>query len=193
VATVIDQYGGLDVVVNNAGIERQAFVSEATVEEYRHVQEINSTGVFLGCKHAVRAMKPGGASGRGGSIINISSIAGITGITALSAYSASKGAVRTLTKAVAVECAQLQLGVRCNSIHPGLIKTSMGDRFIDKYIDLGLAPDREAIETAFLAEVPMGQWGATSDIAAGALYLASDASRFVTGLELVIDGGYIAI
>lgn len=192
VAGVIEQYGGLDVLVNNAGYERMAFVTDCTVEEYRKIQEVNSTGVFLGCKHAVAAMRPGGAGGRGGSIINISSIAGLIGITGLSAYTASKGAVRLLTKSVAIECAQLRLGVRCNSIHPGLIRTAMGEHFLQNFVDLGLAPDLASIEAHFMATVPVGEWGAPSDIAAGALFLASDASRFMTGSELVIDGGYTA-
>ncbi len=192
IAAVVEQYGGLDVLVNNAGYERMAFITECTVEEYRKIQEINSTGVFLGCKHAVAAMRPGGASGRGGSIINLSSIAGLIGIIGLGAYTASKGAVRLLTKSVAVECAQLRLGVRCNSIHPGLIKTDMGEHFLQNFVDMQLAPDLAAVEAQFMATVPMGEWGATSDIAAGALYLASDASKFVTGSELVIDGGFTA-
>lgn len=193
VATALQKFGGLDVLVNNAGIESMQFVTDTTVEEFRRVLDVNVTGVFLGCKHAVRAMRPGGGAGRGGSIINMSSIAGMTGITAISSYNASKGAVRLLTKSVAVECAQLKSGVRCNSIHPGLIKTSMGWQALQGFVDLKLVPDVATSEAAFIAAIPMGEWGRPSDIAAGAIYLASDASRYVTGSELVIDGGFTAI
>ncbi|MGQ0619600.1 MAG: glucose 1-dehydrogenase [Panacagrimonas sp.] len=193
VASAVQKFGGLDVLVNNAGIERMQFITDTTVEEFRRIQDVNVTGVFLGCKHAVKAMRPGGSAGRGGSIINLSSIAGITGIIALGAYNASKGAVRLLTKSVAVECAQLKIGVRCNSIHPGLIQTAMGQHFLQNFVDLKLVPDVATAEAGFMASIPMGSWGAPRDIAAGALYLASDASRYMTGSELVIDGGFISV
>lgn len=193
VAAALKQFGGLEILVNNAGIETMQFLTETDVGEFRRILDVNVTGVFLGCKHAVRAMRPGGASGRGGSIINLSSIAGVIGVTALSAYNASKGAVRILTKSVAVECGQLKTGVRCNSIHPGIIWTDMGRHFLNNFVDLGLSPDVAATEAAFKAAIPVGAFGEASDIAAGALFLASDASRYMTGSELVIDGGYTAV
>jgi 3alpha(or 20beta)-hydroxysteroid dehydrogenase len=193
VATAQKKFGGLDVLINNAGIESMRFIADTTLEDFRRILEVNVIGVFLGCKHAIRAMRPGGGAGRGGSIINLSSIAGITGIIALGAYNASKGAVRLLTKSVAVECAQLKTGIRCNSIHPGLIQTDMGTHFLQNFVDLKLVPDAAAAEAGFLASIPMGEWGKPRDIAAGALYLASDASHYVTGSELVIDGGFVAI
>lgn len=189
---VVDQFGRLDVLVNNAGIERMQFISDTTLEEFRRIMDVNVTGTFLGCKHAIRAMRPGGISGHGGSIINLSSIAGLIGITALGAYNASKGAVRLLTKSVAVECAQLKTGIRCNSIHPGLIDTAMGRHFLQNFVDLGLVPDIAASEAGFMNAIPMGQWGTPRDIAAATLFLASDASRYVTGSEMVVDGGYFA-
>jgi NAD(P)-dependent dehydrogenase (short-subunit alcohol dehydrogenase family) len=160
--------------------------------DLQRILDVNVSGVFLGCKHAVRAMRPGGSAGKGGSIINLSSIAGLAGITALGAYSASKGAVRLLTKSVAVECAKLGMGIRCNSVHPGLIKTEMGDRFLQAFVDLKLAPSVEASEQAFLSTIPMGSWGTPQDIAAAMVYLASDASRYVTGTEVMVDGGLFA-
>jgi NAD(P)-dependent dehydrogenase (short-subunit alcohol dehydrogenase family) len=192
IASTLDTFGGLDVVVNNAGVERMAMLPECTAEEFRWIQEVNTVGVFLGCKHAVAAMRPDGLAGSGGSIVNLSSTAGLIGVTALHAYSASKGAVRLLTKTVAMECAQLRLGIRCNSIHPGLIKTAMGDHFLQNFVDLGLAENLEAMEAQFLSMVPMGEWGRPSDVANAALFLASEASRFITGAELVVDGGYTA-
>ena len=126
IAEAVKRFGGLDVLVNNAGIETAALVSQFTVEAFRRTMDVNVTGVFLGVKHAVRAMSPGGAAGRGGSIINMSSVAGIIGTLAHTAYNTSKGAVRLLTKATAVECAQLGNGIRVNSIHPAIIATKMG-------------------------------------------------------------------
>ena len=192
VAEAIRKFGRLDAVVNNAGIEKMARITDCTVEDFRQIQEVNVTGVFLGLKHGIRAMAPGGASGKGGSIINLSSVAGLRGFTALGAYCASKGAVRLLTKASAVECAQLKLGVRVNSIHPGVIWTKMGEQFLDHVVAQKLAPDRASAETAFKERTPIGWFGEVGDIAAAALYLASDASKYVTGAELVVDGGLSA-
>jgi NAD(P)-dependent dehydrogenase (short-subunit alcohol dehydrogenase family) len=188
----IAELGGLDVLVNNAGVERMAFVTECSVEEYDWIQKVNSTGTFIGCKVGVAAMRPGGAAGRGGSIVNLSSAAGLIGVTALHAYSASKGAVRLLTKTVAVECAQLQTGIRCNSLHPSVIESAMGDHFLQNFVDLGITPDVEATRAAFLAQVPMGVWGQPDDVANAALFLASDAAKFITGAELSVDGGFTA-
>jgi NAD(P)-dependent dehydrogenase (short-subunit alcohol dehydrogenase family) len=192
VAAAVQKFGRLDVLVNNAGIEKMAFITDTTREEFQRILDVNVTGVFLGCKYAVRAMRPGGIAGHGGSIINLSSIAGLVGVTALGAYNASKGAVRLLTKSVAVECGQLKTGVRCNSIHPGLIKTNMGDHFLQNFVDLGLVATIKDSENAFLRAVPLGDWGAPQDIAAAMVYLASDASRYVTGAELHVDGGFFA-
>lgn len=192
VAATLDQLGGLDVLVNNAGVEAMKFVTDTELADFRQVMEVNVTGVFLGCKHAVRAMRPQGRAGQGGSIINLSSIAGLVGFPALHAYTASKGAVRAMTKSVAVECGRLNQGVRCNSIHPGLIKTKLSDVFLSQFVDVGLMESTQAAEDAFVSATPLGHNGAPSDIAAGALYLASDASRYVTGTELIIDGGYTA-
>jgi 3alpha(or 20beta)-hydroxysteroid dehydrogenase len=192
VATAIRKFGGLDVLVNNAGIETMQFLTDTSVEEFRRILDVNTTGTFLGCKHAVRAMRPGGAAGKGGSIVNLSSIAGLIGVTALGAYNASKGAVRIFTKSVAVECGQLKTGIRCNSIHPGVVWTDMGKHFINNFVDLKLSPDFATAEAAFKAAHPIGQFGEPRDIAAAALFLASDASRWITGSELVVDGGYTA-
>jgi NAD(P)-dependent dehydrogenase (short-subunit alcohol dehydrogenase family) len=192
VKAAVEQFGGLDVLVNNAGIEKMQFLADTPVEDFRKILDVNVTGTFLGCKHAIRAMRPGGIAGHGGSIINLSSIAGLKGIIALGAYNASKGAVRLLTKSVATECAQLKTGIRCNSVHPGLIDTAMGRHFLQNFADLGLVPDTAASETAFLSAIPMGEWGKPRDIAQAVLFLASDASRYMTGSEVIVDGGYYA-
>jgi NAD(P)-dependent dehydrogenase (short-subunit alcohol dehydrogenase family) len=191
VAAAVQVFGGFDILVNNAGIETAALLSDCTVEDFRRVLDVNVTGVFLGIKHAVRAMSAGGAAGHGGSIVNLSSIAALVGSPAHAAYHASKGAVRSLTKAAAIECARLGLGIRVNSVHPGIVRTPMGNKFIEHFVDLHLAPDFAAAEAAMLAAHPMG-FGAAEDVAAAVLYLASDAAKWSTGTELVLDGGYTA-
>lgn len=185
-------FGGLDVLVNNAGIETASLLVQCTQEDFGRVMNVNVNGVFLGIKHAVRAMSPGGTSGQGGSIINMSSVAGMIGTTGHIAYHASKGAVRSLSKAAAVECAQLGTGIRVNSVHPAIVGTDMGDNFMKHLADMQLAPDYETARTAFLAVHPMG-FGEPSDVANAVIYLASPASKWVTGSELVVDGGFTAI
>ena len=193
VAHCVARFGRLDILVNNAGIERMQFLTEQSLEGFQKILDVNVFGVFLGCKHAVRAMRPGGAAGKGGSIINISSAAGLVGATALGAYNASKGGVRLLTKSVAVECAQLKTGIRCNSIHPGLIETDMGWHFLQNYVDLGLVRSLEQAQRGCIRAIPMGSLGQPQDIAAAVVFLASEASRYMTGAELVVDGGVTTI
>lgn len=192
VATAVSRYGGLDIVVNNAGIEKMELLADYKLEDFRRVMEVNVTGVFLGVKHAVRTMSPGGAAGRGGSIVNISSVAGLIGIAALSGYCASKGAVRLLTKAAAIECAQLKTGIRVNSIHPAVVWTQMGENFLNHFVELGLMPDYATSEATFKAAHPIGHFGEPRDIASAVLFLASDLSKWMTGSELVVDGGFTA-
>jgi NAD(P)-dependent dehydrogenase (short-subunit alcohol dehydrogenase family) len=186
IADVKAKEGRLDVLVNNAGIGVGApSITEMSLADWRRQQAINVEGVFLGIKHGLRLMRE---AGNGGSIINMSSVAGLKGAPSLAGYSATKGAVRLLTKAVALECAQAKDGVRVNSVHPGIIETP---------IWLGIAgveganagPDLDAISSM---AVPMGVKGVPEDIAKGVLWLACDDSRYVTATELVIDGGLIA-
>jgi len=192
IAATIERFGGLDLLVNNAGVETAALLADCAVEDFRRVMEVNVTGVFLGLKQAVRAMRPGGASGRGGSIVNLSSVAGLIGTSGHVAYHASKGAVRTMSKAAAVECAQLQMGIRVNSIHPAIVETAMGSSFIQGFVDLGLAPDYGAAEAAIRAAHPLGRFGRPDEVAQAVVYLASPAAAWITGTELVLDGGYVA-
>ena len=176
VGTAVQAYGRLDILVNNAGIVRRASIEETSLELWNQVMAVNAAGVFLGTKHCLPIMRRGG----GGSIVNISSISGMIAIGA-PAYNASKGAVRVFTKVTAVEHAKDN--IRCNSIHPGPIDTPM--------IREGHA-DPAAMEQQRLSLVPLGRLGTVDDIAYGVLYLASDEAAFVTGSELVIDGGFIA-
>jgi NAD(P)-dependent dehydrogenase (short-subunit alcohol dehydrogenase family) len=178
---IMAREGRLNGLVNNAGIAGpfpSTFETE-TLDQWKRMLSINVEGVFLGCKHAVPAMKQSG----GGSIVNTSSLAAFLGTPALSAYGASKGAVRQFTKTVAMDCARKGYRIRCNSVHPGIIMTPMGE---------GILPNDKARERA-RKSIPIGEFGAPEDIAYGILYLISDESRFVTGSELVIDGGMNAI
>ena len=177
VQTAVDRYGKLDVLVNNAGICNWGKLEDSSGEEWDRIMEINGKGVFLGTLVAIPEMKRAG----GGSIINISSISGLVGQdTVTAAYNASKGAVRLLTKTTAIQYAAD--GIRANSVHPGSVATPM---------TAGRQSDPELLRQSE-ARIPLGRVGQPEDIAYGVLYLASDESSFVTGSELVIDGGYTA-
>jgi 3alpha(or 20beta)-hydroxysteroid dehydrogenase len=186
--TALDTFGGLDILVNNAGIEQTCFLENITVADIQKLLAVNVTGVLIGHKHAVRAMKPGGRAGKGGSIINLSSVAGLIGTPGLGVYSASKGAVRLLTKVAAVEFGRLGYGIRVNSIHPGLVETEMGEKLLNDFVGLGMFKDRDDAYTQMKASHPLGIIGLPSDIANLALFLASDLSRWMSGAELVADG-----
>ena len=176
VKQTLENFGGLDILVNNAGISQRKLVHETTVDEWDRVQDINSKGVFLGTKAVIPAMRAGG----GGSIVNISSIAGIVGLTSSASYSASKGAVRLLTKSTAVQYGPER--IRCNSVHPGFIDTEMNRAWLED----------EEIRAERLKMTPLNMFANSHDVALAVLYLSSDESRYVTGAELVIDGGIIA-
>ena len=171
----VNSYGKLDILVNNAGISIGKNVEETTLEEWDLVQDVNSKGVFLGTKAAIPAMRESG----GGSIVNISSIAGLVGI-ASAPYVASKGAVRLLTKSTAVQYGPEN--IRCNSVHPGFIETEM---------IRGILSESEE-RAKRLAITPLGIFASAHDIDLAVLFLASDESRYMTGSELVIDGGITA-
>lgn len=179
---IVADYGRLDVLVNSAGIGVASPILETSFAEWRRVMSVNLDGVFLGTRFAIEAMSRTG----GGSIINLSSIYGMVGGPNISAYAASKGGVRLLTKAAAVECARANLGVRVNSVHPGYIDTPM----VQAALERGNAPAerRRYIEGLH----PVGHLGEAADIAYAILYLASDEAKFVTGAEMVVDGGLTA-
>jgi 3alpha(or 20beta)-hydroxysteroid dehydrogenase/cyclopentanol dehydrogenase len=173
VVTAVSTYGKLDILVNNAGILRRESIEETSKELWDTVLAVNATGVFLGTKHAIPAMRQAG----GGAIVNISSVSGMIALGA-PAYNASKGAVRVFTKVTAIQHAKDN--IRCNSIHPGPIDTPMTQT------------TDTARRNKIVSDVPLGRYGTSEDIAYGVLYLASDEARFMTGAELVIDGGYTA-
>jgi NAD(P)-dependent dehydrogenase (short-subunit alcohol dehydrogenase family) len=184
-AEVKAAFGRLDILVNNAGIGLGSpSITTMSLHDFRRQQAINVDGVFLGMKHGLLLMRE---AGNGGSIINMSSVAGLKGSPTLAAYSATKGAVRLFTKAVALECGAAKDGVRVNSVHPGIIETPI-------WLGIGASgatgsnapPDLDALSAM---AVPLGVKGVPEDIAQGVLWLASDEARYVTGAELVIDGG----
>jgi NAD(P)-dependent dehydrogenase (short-subunit alcohol dehydrogenase family) len=194
VKAALERFGGFDILVNNAGIEIVRPILETSLEDWRNLHSVNLDGVFLGLKYAVRTMMPGGPAGKGGSIINMSSIAGLIGFPFMSAYCSSKGAVRNLSKAVAVECAKLGYGIRVNSVHPGFIGTTrMAERFFSSVADLFFEGNREKAVEYCRGLTPAGHIGNPLDIAAAVLFLSSDASRFITGTELTVDGGFTAV
>lgn len=170
-------YGGVDVLLNNAGIAIMATIENTTLEQWELINRVNSTSVFLGCKYGVAAMKE-----RGGSIINMSSIAALVGVPLFAAYSATKGAVLSLTKSVALHCQQKGYAIRCNSIHPGGINTPMGQKAM-------VDADTSDLELMMDAGATMGE---AEDIAYMVLYLASDESRHTNGAEMVVDNAFTA-
>jgi NAD(P)-dependent dehydrogenase (short-subunit alcohol dehydrogenase family) len=183
VAQVKDRFGRLDILVNNAGIAIAGSVLTMSLADWRRQQAINLDGVFLGVKHSLPLMRASG----GGSIVNISSLAGLKGSPTLAGYCATKGGVRLFTKAVAMECAAARDNVRVNSVHPGIIETPIWMAIVPGANQPGAnAPNLDAMSEQV---VPVGFKGVPDDIAQGVLYLASDESRYVTGSELVIDGG----
>ena len=184
IAEIKAREGRLDILVNNAGIGIGGSILEMTLENWRRQTAVNLDGVFLGVKHSIPLMR---VSGDGGSIINMSSVAGLKGSAMLAGYCATKGGVRLFTKAVAMECANAKDGIRVNSVHPGIIETPIW-LTVGQAVNPGAneAPDLDAM-TALA--VPLGVKGWPEDIANGVLWLASAESRYVTGQELVIDGG----
>jgi NAD(P)-dependent dehydrogenase (short-subunit alcohol dehydrogenase family) len=183
-----EQVPQAQVVVNNAGVTGfEAGVAphdpeHASLEDWRAVHAVNTDGTFLGCRYALRAMR----EGKRGSIINISSRSGLVGIPGAAAYAASKAAIRNHTKSVALYAAQQGWQVRCNSIHPAAVLTPMWEPM------LGTGPEREANMAALVADTPLRRFGTPEEVAALALYLASEESGYMTGSELTLDGGLLA-
>jgi len=182
-AAAVRQLGGLHILVNNAGVGTLGNVEDTTLEAWRSVHRVNLDGVFLGCKHAIKHIAASG----GGAIINMSSVAGLIGVPNMAAYCSSKGGVRLLTKSVAMHCARRRYQIRCNSIHPVYIQTPMVEAMLNSSRDPG------ALKDALAHAIPLGRLGQPEEVAALAVYLASDESKLVTGAEFAIDGGLTAM
>ncbi len=178
IAAVVKRHGRLDVLVNNAGVGAATDLEESDLAHWRFVQSVNMEAVFMGTQNAIRQMKLNG----GGSIINISSIEGIIGDPRSAAYNASKGGVRLFTKSAALYCAEKKYNIRVNSVHPGFTMTPM----VESVGDVFTPADMERIQR----EIVIGRMAEPIDQAYGILFLASDESRYMTGTELIIDGGF---
>jgi len=190
VGETVKRFGGLNILVNNAGIYSYAKLEEMTVEQYDALSNVNLKGVFLGTKHAIRAMKAIPKGAESGAIVNLSSVAGLVGSPLSAVYSMTKGGVRLLTKSTALEVAQLGYNIRCNSIHPGVIDTDMAGLVVQRWESAGVGANEVR---GFLTNLhPLGRLGQPIDIARGILFLASSDSSFMTGSELVVDGGWTA-
>ena len=188
IAQTIKRFGRLNALVNNAGIEIVKTIQNTSLADLQRISAVNEHGVFLGIKYAIEPMTVAG----GGSIINLSSVAGIQGFFGLTAYCMSKGGVRLLTKAAAVELARMGTGIRVNSVHPGVIGTQMAQRLFEGYEDCGLGESIDDVVSQFVKRHPIGRLGVPKDIANAMVFLASDESSFITGAEIVVDGGLCA-
>jgi len=183
IAQVIERYGRLQILINNAGIANICGIEDETLAGWRKTNTINSDAVFIGTREAIRVMKE-----TGGSIVNISSIEGIVGDPMLPAYNASKGAVRAFTKSVALYCADKNYGIRVNSVHPGYVTTPLVSGALARLAQI----DAEAFAQRVVANIPMGRMAEPAEIAKGIVFLASDDASYMTGSELIMDGGYTA-
>jgi NAD(P)-dependent dehydrogenase (short-subunit alcohol dehydrogenase family) len=189
IGATVEALGGLDIVVNNAGIEITSLLTEVAADDVRRMLEVNILGTTLGIKHGLRAMRPGGPAGQGGAIINVASVAATIAFPGIAVYSATKSAVDRLTRVAAMESGKLGYGVRVNCIYPGLVPTAMGAGLANDVAALGLFPSPEEAVGAVIELTPAGRLGAVDDMADAVVFLASDAARFITGAGLPVDGG----
>ncbi|MFG1628370.1 SDR family NAD(P)-dependent oxidoreductase [Kribbella sp. NPDC049227] len=184
-----DILGGLDILVNNAGVEITSLLTEVTADQIRKMLDVNVLGTTLGVKWGLRTMRPGGLAGNGGAIINVASVAATIAFPGIAVYSATKSAVDRLTRVAAMESGKLGYGVRVNCIYPGLVPTAMGAGLANDCAELGLFESPEAAVAAVIGLTPAGRLGEVADIADAVVFLASDESRFITGIGLPVDGG----
>ena len=193
IADIDARHGRLDILVNNAGISVTNSIADTTLAEFRKCMAINVEGVFLGTHAAQDLLARSGKDRKGGSsIVNLSSVGGLRGAALMATYCASKGAVKLFTKSAGVEYAMLGLPIRVNSVHPGGIDTNMMDTIYARYVEGGLFPDVETARSVVSAAHAMQRMGQPEEIAGGIVYLCTPAASFMTGSELVIDGGMTA-
>ncbi|MEV6493506.1 SDR family oxidoreductase [Actinoplanes sp. NPDC051633] len=189
VGQAVDLLGGLDLVVNNAGIEITSLFVDLDPAAVSKQLQVNLLGTALGIKHAFRAMRPGGAAGNGGVVINVASVAATIAFPGIGVYSATKSGVDRLTRVAAMESGKLGYGVRVNCIYPGLVPTAMGAGLANDVARLGLFPSPEEAVGAVIGLTPSGRLGEVTDMADAVVFLASDAARFINGVGLPVDGG----
>ena len=188
-AAAVDRLGGLDIVVNNAGVEITSLLIDLDADRARKMLEVNLLGTALGIKHAFRTMRPEGAAGNGGAVINVASVAATIAFPGIGVYSATKSGVDRLTRVAAAESGRLGYGVRVNCIYPGLVPTAMGAGLANDCAEIGLFASPEEAVGAVVSLTPSGRLGEVGDMADAVVFLASDASRFVNGAGLPVDGG----
>jgi NAD(P)-dependent dehydrogenase (short-subunit alcohol dehydrogenase family) len=187
-------YGRLDALVNTAAIARVASIEETDLAMWRKVQAVNVESIHIGTRAMLELLKTSGRTRPGGaSIVNFSSVGGLRGAAFTSAYCTSKGAVKLYSKSAAIEFGALKYNIRVNSLHPGGIRTEMLGSMMERYVELGASPSVEVSAAAIGARHPIGRMGNAEEIGGGVVYLCSTAASFVTGSELVIDGGFSAI
>jgi NAD(P)-dependent dehydrogenase (short-subunit alcohol dehydrogenase family) len=189
VTATIAEFGGFDLLVNNAGVEISSLIVDLDPKDVRLMLDVNVLGTSLGVKHAFRAMRPDGPAGQGGAVVNVSSVAATIAFPGIAGYSATKSAVDRLTRVAAMESGKLGYGVRVNCVYPGLVATEMGLRLAQDMATLGLWPSPEAAVGDVIGLTPLGRLGEVADMADAVVFLASDAARFVTGAGLPVDGG----
>lgn len=189
VATTISKLGGFDILVNNAGIEITSLLVDAKADDLQRMCSVNIVGTALGMKHAFRAMRPSGAAGKGGAIVNIASVAATIAFPGIAGYSATKSGVDRMTRVAAMESGKLGYGVRVNCIYPGLVPTDMGMQLAGDVVAAGLYPSGEAAIGDVVGQTPLGRLGEIPDMADATVFLCSDAARFITGAGLPVDGG----
>ena len=189
IAGTIAELGGLDILINNAGVEITQLVADLDPDDIRTMLEVNILGTSLGIKHAFRAMRPGGPAGRGGAVVNIASVAATIAFPGIAVYSATKAAVDRLTRVAAMESGRLGYAVRVNCIYPGLVPTEMGNQLAQDVVTCGLFSSVEEAVGAVVGFTPQGRLGEVADMADAVVFLASDAARFITGAGLPVDGG----
>jgi 3alpha(or 20beta)-hydroxysteroid dehydrogenase len=189
VAQAIGHLGGLDVLVNNAGVEITSLLVDLDPADVRRMLEVNLLGTALGIKHAFLAMRPGGPAGQGGSVINVASVAATIAFPGIGVYSATKSGVDRLTRVAAMESGKLGYGVRVNTVAPGLVATDMGLQLAQDMATIGLYGSPEVAVGEVIGLTPLGRLGEVADMADAVAFLASDGSRFITGVLLPVDGG----
>ncbi|WP_030255609.1 SDR family NAD(P)-dependent oxidoreductase [Streptomyces violens] len=189
VGQIVTELGGLDIVVNNAGVLASGLIADFEPQAVSEMLEVNVLGVALGIKHAFRAMRPGGPAGDGGAVVNVSSVAATVPFPGIAGYAATKAGVDRLTRVAALESGKLGYGVRVNCVYPGLVPTAMGIQLARDMEELGLWPSAEAAVGEVIGLTPLGRLGEVNDMADAVVFLASDAARFVTGAGLPVDGG----
>jgi 3alpha(or 20beta)-hydroxysteroid dehydrogenase len=189
VGRATDLLGGLDILVNNAGVEITSLLIDLDAAAARKQLEINVLGTALGIKHAFRTMRPGGAAGNGGVVINVASVAATIAFPGIGIYSATKSGVDRLTRIAAAESGRLGYRVRVNCIYPGLVPTAMGAGLANDVARIGLFGSPEEAVGAIIGLTPSGRLGEVADMAAAVVFLASDAAAFINGIGLPVDGG----